>query len=55
MMKASSKAPTVVNIGLLENSEPGPYRISEEKAPGPSRPSNANGTEREIRYGSMNG
>ena len=52
---ASSKAPTAVSIGLLENSRLGPLLTSEEKALGPSRPSNAIGTEKEIPYGSMNG
>ena len=51
MMKASFKVPTAASIGRLESFEPGQHRISEEKAPGPSRLLNAIGTEREIRYG----
>ena len=55
MMKVSSKVPTAASIGLPASLELGQHPISEEKVPGPSRPSNAIGTEKEIRYGSMNG
>ena len=52
MTKASSKAPTGVNIGPQENLALGPHLIFEEKAHGPSRLSNAIGIEMETLFGS---